>query len=301
MPASIQVKSILNKKKQRDPWFLDDYTINAYSGCSFNCLYCYIGGSKYGTNMEDKLSIKSNALELLDKQLFNRSKKGQYGIIVMSSATDPYLQFEKEKQLTREMLKLILKYRFPLHLITKSDLVVRDFDLLQQINEIAILPLDLQQKMRKKVLVTFSFSTLDDAVGKMFEPGATPPSLRFATMRETLKAGFHSGVSLMPLLPYISDTTLNFDHMFNSFKSISIKYIMASSITLFGNDTADSKTLVLRAIEKYYPHLLLKYQKFFSANNSMGEYYTNALGLKINEMCKRFGIPQGILNSFKYQ
>src|ERR1700741_5560641 len=102
MVQYIQAKTIINKTRRRDPWFLDDYTINPYSGCSFNCLYCYIRGSKYGFNMEEKLSIKANAVELLDKQLSLRAKKGEYGIIVLSSATDPYLQFEKEERITRQ-------------------------------------------------------------------------------------------------------------------------------------------------------------------------------------------------------
>lgn len=96
MPKEILAKTILNKKKQRDSWFLDDYTINPYSGCSFNCQYCYIRGSKYGINMEEKLSVKVNAPKVLEKQLRNRAKKGEYGIIVLSSATDPYLHFEQE-------------------------------------------------------------------------------------------------------------------------------------------------------------------------------------------------------------
>src|SRR5262245_29721814 len=107
MPQEILAKSLLNKTKRRDSWFLDDYTINPYSGCSFNCLYCYIRGSKYGTHMEEKLSIKTNAIELLEKQLRSRAKKGQYGFIVLSSATDPYLQFEKEYLLTRRILEVI--------------------------------------------------------------------------------------------------------------------------------------------------------------------------------------------------
>src|SRR5215210_4168748 len=101
MPIEILVKSVLNKTKRRGPWFLDDYTLNPYSACSFNCLYCYIRGSKYGDHLEDKVSIKINALEILEKQLKNRARKEQYGIIVLSSATDPYLQLEKEYQLTR--------------------------------------------------------------------------------------------------------------------------------------------------------------------------------------------------------
>ena len=146
MPQNIQVKSILNKTKHRDKWFLDDYTVNPYSGCSFNCLFCYIRGSKYGVNMEERLSVKANAVELLDKALALRAKKNQYGIIVFSSATDPYLQFEKEQLLTRNLLEVVLKHRFPVHIITRSDLVVRDFDLLEEIDE--------RVKKNERVLVT---------------------------------------------------------------------------------------------------------------------------------------------------
>ncbi len=104
MSVNVEVKSILNKTRRRDPWFLDDYTINPYSGCSFNCLFCYIRGSKYAIHMEKKLGIKTNAVELLDKQLGNRAKKGQYGIIVLSSATDPYLQSEADTGITRKLV-----------------------------------------------------------------------------------------------------------------------------------------------------------------------------------------------------
>lgn len=121
--------------------------------------------------MEEKLSVKTNAIELLERQLHNRAKKGQYGIIVLSSATDPYLQFEKEEKLTRQILEVILHYRFPVHIITKSDLVIRDLDILRKINGSAILPPDLDKKTTQKVFITFSFSTLDDAIGKIFEPG----------------------------------------------------------------------------------------------------------------------------------
>src|ERR1044071_9390705 len=169
MPLEIISKTILNKKKSPDEWFLDDYTLNPYSGCSFNCLYCYIRGSKYGIHMEEKLSVKTNAPELLEKQLQNLAKKNKYGVIVLASATDPYLQIEKDIGLTRKLLEIILKYRFPLHVITKSDLIVRDFDLLHEINRNAVLPANLHGKINYGVFITFSFSTITDPVAKIFE------------------------------------------------------------------------------------------------------------------------------------
>ena len=295
MPQEVLSKTILNKTKRRDPWFLDDYTINPYSGCSFNCLYCYIRGSKYGENMSEKLAIKTNAPELLEKQLQLRSKKNQYGIIVMSSATDPYLQIEKETGLTRKLLEIILKYRFPLHVITKSDLVVRDFDLLKEINEHAILPPDLEGKLSQKVFITFSFSTTDNSIARIVEPGATPPDKRLQTLKTALEHGFLSGVSLMPLIPYITDTTEQLDIMFSTFKEFGAKYIFPASITLFGNGNADSKTLMLRAIQKHYPHLIEKYERFFTASDKMPAYYSIAFNKKMKELMGKYGLQNGFL------
>ena len=295
MPTDITVKSILNKTKRRDPWFLDDYTINPYSGCSFNCLYCYIRGSKYGTHMEEKLAVKTNAVELLEKQLSSRAKKGQHGIIVLSSATDPYLQFEKEYQLTRQILEVILHYRFPVHIITKSDLVIRDLDLLHEIDKQAILPADLQGKLQNGTIITFSFSTINNDIAHIFEPGATPPSLRLETLKHVLDHGFLSGVSLMPLLPYITDTGAHLEEMFQTFKDTGIKYMFPATITLFGSGTSDSKTLVLKAVAKHYPHLLEKYTRFFEQSTQMPQYYQEAFYKKSIELLQQYGIKNTII------
>ncbi len=245
--------------------------------------------------MEEKLSIKSNAVELLDKQLKLRAAKQQFGFIVLSSATDPYLQFEKKENLTRRILETILKYRFPVHVITRSDLVLRDMDLLHEINKNAILPMDLAYKTNLKVFVTFSFSTIDDKVAKIFEPGATPPSIRLQTIKEIAKNNFHTGISMMPLLPYISDTSESLNNMFHAFKKNGAKYVMPATITLFGNGVSDSKTLVLGAIEKHYPHLTDKYKKFFSVSHELPAYYNKAFYKKMIEMSEQFQLKNRIL------
>ena len=295
MPREIEVKSILNKTKKRDSWFLDDYTINMYSSCSFNCLYCYIRGSKYGTNLETSLSAKINAIEILDRQLYNRAKKEQYGIIVLSSATDPYLQIEKKYELTRQALELIAKYRFPVHIITKSDMISRDYDLLHKIDTQAILPHDLQKSLGRGTIVSYSFSTLDDKVARIFEPGATLPSLRLQSIEQTIKEGFLSGVSMMPLLPFISDTTAHLDLLFSTFKSIQAHYVLPATITLFGSGKADSKTLILQAIAKHFPELVPRYTSYFKNSHEMPEYYRTAFAKKMKELALQYDIKQSIL------
>ena len=295
MPQLIQSKTILNKTKRRDDWFLDDYTLNPYSGCSFNCLYCYIRGSKYGINMEDKLSIKENAVQLLERQLQTKAKKNQFGYIVLSSATDPYLQFEKSYALTRKLLEVILRFRFPVHIITKSDLVERDFDLLKEIDAVANLPSDLKNKPGRGALITFSFSTVDETVRSVFEPGATPISFRLKTLEKASKEGFKTGVSMMPLLPYISDSPEVLENMFEVFRAAGAHYVMPASLTLFGENTSDSKTLVLRALSKHFPDLVDQYHKLFSYGFSVPRAYQQNLERLTNELNARYNIPNRII------
>lgn len=295
MAREIVVKSVLNKTKRRDPWFLDDYTVNPFSACSFNCLYCYVRGSKYGINVEEKVAIKVNAPEVLERQLKSRALKNQHGFIVFSSATDPYLHFEKDIGLSRKILELFLKYRFPVHIVTKSELVLRDLDILLQINKEAILPEDLRGRLPGGVLITFSFSTLDEKTAHIFEPGAPSPAGRLAALETCAKAGFTSGVSLMPLLPYISDTGQNLEFMYSEFSKAGAAYVLASSVSLYGDSTSDSKTLVLRAVKKHHPGLEEKYRRFFFRNGSVPEFYHTALAKKTNELCMKYGLKNRII------
>lgn len=246
--------------------------------------------------MQEKLAIKSNAAELLDRQLALRAKKEQYGYIVLASATDPYLHFEEKEKLTRSLLEVISKHRFPVHMITKSNGIQRDFDLLHEINEKAMLPKDLEAKGAPGVIISFSFSTLNEKVAQIFEPGAPLPAIRLNALKTCLDYGFHSGVSLMPLLPYVSDTGENLKLYFQTFSEMGVKFLLPAGITLFGDAKSDSKTLVIRAISKYYPHLKMKYEKLFSQGSELPSYYRNAFHRKMLEMATEYNISLKILS-----
>ncbi len=294
MPIEIEARTILNKTKKNDYWFLSDYTLNPFSGCSFNCLYCYIRGSKYGEHMEDKLAIKINAPDLLEKQLKNLAKKGKHGFIVFSSATDPYLQFEKDLKLTRQLLEIIAHYRFPVHMITKSELIHRDLDVLKQIGENAILPNHLEDKMTNGCVISYSFSTIDDDVAKVFEPAAPLPSARLRSIEQLMKQNFCVGISLMPLIPYISDTGEKLEKTFSLFSKLKVNHIFPSSITLFGTERGDSKPMMMRAIEKHYPHLVEKYHKLFDTRDELPSYYYIAFTKKMRELMTKYGLKDRV-------
>ena len=194
MANEINVKTLLNKNKKRDDRFLGDYTINPYAGCSIGCIYCYTRGSNYGGNYGVKVAAKSNAVPILKKQLKNRIRRNERGIIILGSAADPYPSMEKNLKLTREILGIIKRYRFPLHILTKSTMITRDIDILKGINEVAIVPSDLKDKIHVGLIISFSFSTLNKEIASIVEPGAPSPTERLETMKEFSDAGFKTGI-----------------------------------------------------------------------------------------------------------
>ncbi len=297
MISEKEVKSVLNRNKVRDTWFLDDYTFNPYLGCSFNCLFCYIRGSKYGEHMERKLKVKSNAIEILEKQVAVRAKRGDYGYVVLSSATDPYLQIERKMELTRMALKIFLKYKFPVHIITRSDLIVRDLHILSEIDKVAILPTEYEKSVGRGVIVTFSFTSVSDAVSKIFEPGATLPTNRLLAMEKVVKNGFLTGVSMMPMLPFISDTESSLHEMLKMFRNTNIDYVLPSTLSLYGSHAADSKTLVLQAVRKEYPQLIKRYEHYFEKGQGLPQFYKDAFALKMEALLSDYGTRKSIEKS----
>lgn len=293
MPHEILAKSILNKQKKRDSWFLSEYSINPYMGCAVNCLYCYIRGSKYGKDM--KVSVKTNAPELLEKQLALRAKKGQYGIIVVASATDTYMPIEEELGLTRQCLQIILKYRFPVHLITKSKLALRDLDVLAEIDKNAIHAADLRPKFKHGVIFATSISTIDPVLAKRMEPAAATPQERLEIIRQCKDAGLFAGVHFIPTFPFISDTDTQLDAMIAAAKKYLTDFVLVGSLTLWGIEPADSKTLVFKMLERYYPELIPKYRKLYGTGYGPSKAYQQQFEKRAREICKKHDVKYGIL------
>ena len=293
----IIVKSILNKKKKRDDWFLDDYTLNPYEGCSFNCQYCYIRGSKYGQNMTDTLAVKINALPVLDRQLAFRVKKNQRGIIALASATDPYLGAEEKYQITSGILKLIAYHAFPVLVITKSTLILRDLDLLKEIDTRAIHAPDLKDRISRGVVISFSISTLDEKLSSALEPGAPPPISRLETMLKCKEAGFLVGVNCIPALPFISDTEEALEEMISAARNYGADYILIGGLTLFGDGPADSKTLYFKFLERTFPELIAPYKELYGSFFMPPEYYRRRLEMRSERLCKQYDIRTSILET----
>jgi len=291
-----QVKSVLNKHKQRDSWFLTDYSVNAYEGCSCNCLYCYIRGSKYGENMEAGIMVKSNVLEILEKQLHTKAKKGQYGFVTVGSATDAYMHHEEKLKFTEGILKLLLKYHFPVFISTKSKLILRDVDLLREIDKTAILPGDLNKSLNRGVILSVSVSTMEEKITNMLEPGAVTPETRLQVLQQLKKEGFLTGVNAIPILPCISDSETELEKIILATKKHEADYILVGGLTLFGEGIADSKTLYFNFLKRYDPSLVQEYEKLYGGNYFPSKQYLLELKLKSEKICAKYKIRTSILD-----
>jgi DNA repair photolyase len=187
----IPTKTILSGYESGNNWFGKNYTMNIYKGCCHGCIYCDSRSECYGVENFDEVRAKENALALLQREL--RAKR-RAGVIGTGAMSDPYNPFEKKYRLTRDALELIHNVpRFGISIATKSDLIIRDLDVLTSI------------KRHSPVLVKLTITTADDALGKKIEPNVAESSRRFSVIKELSDNGIFSGILLMPVLPFLED------------------------------------------------------------------------------------------------
>lgn len=301
MVHEVKVKSVLNKHKKRDSWFLDNYTLNPYAGCSMGCIYCYTRGSKYGGSYTDEdgntlttdVALKADAVPILKRQLKNRLRRGERGFIVLGSAAEAYPDVEEDLKVTREILGLIKRFKFPVHVCTRSKLVLRDLDLLKAVDETAVLPDDMAY-LEHGVFISFSFSTLDPELAGLLEPGAPTPQERLETMKKCSEAGFKVGVINMPVLPFLSDSDESLESMAKTAKEYGADYIMFAGLTLFGDGPEDCRTLYYKFLEKNFPELITKYQKLFRNSSYPTSTYQRDLSKRAEKVSAKYGIKTRI-------
>lgn len=230
MIKEIQVKSILNRVPQPDTWFGLRYNMNLYRGCQHQCIYCDSRNACYQIENFADVLVKVNAVDLLRNELRRKRVKGTIGT---GSMNDPYMPVERKFKLTRRALGVIADFHFPVHIITKSDLVTRDLDILLEIN-------------RVYAAVSFTITTTDDSLARKIEPGAPPPSTRLRAMKMLAENGIMTGVTMMPILPFIEDRLENITNVVRSASLHGAAYI----IPAFGMSLRD------RQREYYYMKLV---------------------------------------------
>jgi len=247
MVTEISAKTILNHVKQPDPWFGLKYNMNLYRGCQHQCIYCDSRSECYHLGDLADIRVKVNALELLEDTLPRKRVRGTIGF---GSMNDLYMPTEKEYRLTRGALEIILSNNFPVHILTKSDLVLRDLDVLSEISKVY-------------AAVSFTITTADDDLASAVEPGAPLPSARYQAMRELADAGILTGVTMMPILPFLEDDPDNIRQIVRKAAENGATYIIpAFGMTL----RPGSRDYYFQKLDLLFPGVKEKYIKAFGDN-----------------------------------
>lgn len=269
-----QAKSMVNKLKHVDDWFWINYTLNPYRGCAHLCVYCDARANQYGLSetFEQVVYYKENAVEVLEKQL----PKLKRGIVGTGGVCDAYQPVEAEQRITRRILETLARHRFPVEVVTKSDLALRDLDVLQQINSVAWAG------------VLFTITTFDPVIASRFEPYAPPPERRLAALERVAKAGLTTGVMLCPYLPGISDDEAHLEEVVRRAKDAGAQFVLHGGLTL---KEGPQKARFLETLERYYPHLLPRYEELYSEGYSPRGEYVSRVSRLTRELCRRHDIP----------
>jgi DNA repair photolyase len=271
MIHEVTAKTLLSSSKRPDPWFGIKYTMNLYRGCQHQCIYCDSRSECYQIENFADVLVKVNAIDLLKKELPRKRVKGTIGT---GSMSDPYLPLEATRRLTAQALEVIAEHRFPLHVLTKSDLVLRDLETLRAISH-------------TYAAISFTITTADDDLGKRVEPGAPLVSRRFAAMAQLAEAGLLTGVLLMPVLPFIEDNPDNITAIVTRAKECGATYILAAfSVTLRDRQRA----YYYAQLDRLFPGLRPQYERRFGNRYSAPARNAERLKQLFVETCDRHGI-----------
>lgn len=269
MYREIQAKTLLSTIKGDDPIFGLKYNLNLYRGCEHQCIYCDSRSLCYGIEDFGDVLVKINAIDLLIKELASKKVKGTVGF---GSMSDPYTLAELKYGLTRTALSVLARRGFPVHLNTKSVLIERDINLLEEIN-------------RVHCSVCFSITTSDDALARKVEPGAPPSSARFQAMRKLAERGIHVGVSMMPILPFLEDSAANIETIAEQTAAHGGTFI----IPWFGMSLRDRQREYYYAqLERLFPGLREKYAVRYGERYEASAPNARVLGEVFQDACRKY-------------
>lgn len=273
----LKAKKVLNRYKYRDNWFWCRYSVNPYRGCQFACNYCDAITEKYLVHKDFEdfsriIYVKTNAPAVLESEL----ERTERGVVSLSGVTDAYQPAERRHGITRRILEILRDNSFPVHIGTKSDLVLRDTDILSEISR------------NSWCAVSVTIITHDQYLLPLLEPFAPQPEKRLEVVRRLSEAGIQVGVNFTPIIPYICDNEENIRDVIEQASESGAKYIFpGSGMTLRSNQ----KTRFLELLKENWPCLSEKYERLYGSSQSPSGQYQADTNRKVFELCRKHGIP----------
>src|SRR2546422_4249220 len=280
----LPVRSILNRcDSNRVPF---EWTINPYRGCEFACKYCY---ARYtheymeldGDEFEKKIFVKKDAAPLLAQDVarkYSYSSEKSDGErpdhIAIGTATDPYQPAEREYGVTRACLEELAKREgMSISIITKSNQIVRDIDVLKKI------------AARSSLQIDITVTTLRSRLARLLEPRAPQPRLRLAAVKELREAGLQVGVSASPLLPGITDGEGELEAVAAAAKEAGAQWFFSGVLFLMPS----SAKMFLPFVREKFPRLARQYEQWYTRNGYAPEEYRRKISQRIAKLKKELG------------
>jgi DNA repair photolyase len=276
---TLECRSCLNR--QSNPQLPFRWTINPYRGCEFGCAYCY---ARYTheymehhdwLDFERKIYVKEQAAEHLERELM--SERARREPIALGTATDPYQPIERRRRVTRRILEVVARHRgLDFSITTKSDLVLRDLDLLRKIAE------------RSRLHVNVTITTADRDLARRVEPRAPTPEKRFAAVRTLRDAGILAGVFCAPVLPLITDNDAALEAVFARAKEAKALYVMTNLLFLMPS----SKKRYMPFIEEEFPELARDFAALYATSGYVPLTYRRKYEERVERMRERYGLAE---------
>ena len=260
-----------HKLKRKMPYSWD---LNIYRGCEHGCIYCYAIYSHQYLNSDDyfgSIQVKTNIVAALEKQLSSDSWNRE--VINIGGVTDSYQPCEATYRLMPDILKLLIKYKTPCIISTKSDLVLRDYDLIDALSKITY------------VNVAATITCMDENMRRKIEPKAIKSKKRFTMLKEFSKTNCSTGLHFMPIIPYLTDSIENVDALYQHAKEANVDYVLPGTLYLRGKTRPYFFSFIKANYQKQYPILKQLYAK-----GGASKAYKDKLYVMVNEMKNKYGL-----------
>lgn len=270
----IETKSILSARNG----------MNLYRGCQHGCIYCDSRSRCYHIDHRfEDVAVKANGIELLELAL---KRKRRPCMIGTGSMSDPYTPVEAELGMTRRALEVIERYGCGISLLTKSDLVLRDLDILSRINR------------RSKAVVQMTLTTMDDKLCKLIEPGVCPTSRRIQVLKEFQKAGIPTVVWLCPILPWLNDTQENIRAIVESCAGAGVRGIICFGMGVTLRE--GSREHYYTQLDRKFPGLKERTIRTYGSAYELRSAHHRELEALFHRLCAKHGIWHDNDNIFRW-
>jgi DNA repair photolyase len=286
-----EFRSILNVRKYVDSWFWERYGVNCYNGCQMGCVYCDSRSAKYHLpeDFENDIIVKRAPEKMLDDRL-RRARTLLPDVVGMSGASDPYQAAEKKYGNTGRCIEVLVKQRYPLHVITKSTLVLRDLDLLSRIGK------------DSWCCVSVTITTADTEVAAFLEKGAPAPEERLDVIRTIKREAPHvqAGVLMIPIVPCLCDSNENLEAVVKCAKDAGADYVLFGG----GMTLRDRQALwFLKHLKERFPEHMDRYEELYGFRYDPHSYdgsyevdrgYVRGIHKKMMSLCEKHGLAYRI-------